>query len=93
MKTQNNIRFEKVLNIQGKAMRVNLPFGMQSSDYPEPERCRKVEKELDEVVSPKLRRHRQRAGRKRAHRNNAEKQRAYRDRRRSLVLRNRLVGT
>jgi hypothetical protein len=92
MKTQNNIRFEKVLNVQGKAMRVNLPFGMQSSDYPEPERCRKVEKEL-EVVSPKLRRHRVRAGRKRAHRNNAEKQRAYRDRRKSLVLRNRLVGT
>ena len=80
-KAQNNIRSEKVLNIQGKAMKVNLPFGMQSSDYPEPERCRKIEKE-PEVVIPKLRRQRLRAGRKRAHANNAERQRAYRNRKR-----------
>jgi len=42
MKTQNNGRFEKVLNIQGKAMRVNLPVGIQSSDYPEPETEKEV---------------------------------------------------
>jgi len=92
MKTQNNARCETVLIIQGKVMRVNLPFGMQSSDYPEPERCRKIEKE-PEVVIPKLRRQRLRAGRKRAHANNAEKQRAYRYRKRSQVLRNRSVSS
>ena len=70
-------RVEKVLNIQGKAMRVNLPFGMQSSDYPEPET-----ENQPEVVTPKLRRQRLRAGRKRAHANNAERQRAYRNRKR-----------
>ncbi len=87
MKTQNNVRSEKVLNIQGKPMRANLPFGMLSSDYPEPE----TEKE-PRVVIPKLRRQRLRAGRKRAHANNAEKQRAYRDRKRSQALRNRSVS-
>jgi len=70
MKTQNNARCESVLIIQGKVMRVNLPFGMQSSDYPEPEIFGKSEKEPG-VVIPKPRRQRLRAGRKRAHATNA----------------------
>jgi len=85
MKRQNN---EQVLIIQGKVMRVNLPVGMQSSDYPEPE----TEKQ-PEVVTPKLRRQRLRAGRKRAHATNAERQRAYRYRKRSQALRNRSVSS
>jgi hypothetical protein len=45
MKRLNNVPLEKVLVIQGQAMRVNLPFGMQSSDYSEPEMVTKVAKE------------------------------------------------
>ena len=92
MKTQNNARCESVLIIQGKVMRVNLPFGMQSSDYPEPEIFGKSEKEPG-VVIPKPRRQRLRAGRKRAHATNAARQRAYRDRKRSQTLRNRSVSS
>src|SRR5262245_47738029 len=77
MKTQNNARCESVLIIQGKVMRVNLPFGMQSSDYPEPETGKQAE-----ILIPRLRRQRLRAGRRRAHASNAARQRAYRDRKR-----------
>jgi len=90
MKTLNNVASEKGFLIQGRAMRVNLPFAMQSSDYPGPEIVTKPEKE-PELVIPKLHRRRLRAGRKRAHANNGEKQRAYRDRKRSQALRNRSV--
>ena len=73
-------------------LRPNLPFGMQSSDYPEPEIVTKPTKE-PALVIPERRKRQLRPGRKRTYAANAEKQRAYRDRKRSKALRNSLRST
>ena len=70
-------------------LRHNLPFGMQSSDYPEPEIITKPKKEPGLVI-PERRKRRLMPGRKRTYAANAERQRAYRDRKRSKALRNSL---
>ena len=91
MKTLSNVPFEKILVIQGRAMRVNLPVGMQSSDYPKPEMVTKPAREPGLVIQ-RVHRRRSRAGRKRSYVTNAARQRAYRDRKRSQALRNRSVS-